>query len=208
MNTNKSEDASNFKKKKLQLVLASQSPRRQKVLKDNGYDFIVDVSHADEESIRPGNIKDKVLQTAKLKAETVAKRHDDSIIIGADTLVYFEGEEIGQQKDREKAKKILKKLLGKTHEVYTGLCIIVKEHGKIKKMIQDTVITKVTLKDVNENTLNGYIDTEQYKGKAGAYSLDDAEFKPFIDKIDGSYTNVMGLPIEKFKTILKKVQED
>ena len=193
---------------KLQLVLASQSPRRQNVLKDNGYDFIVDVSNADEESVRPANIKDKVLQTAKLKAETVAKRHDNSIIIGADTLVYFEGKEIGQQKDKKKAAETLKSLMGKTHEVYTGMYIILKKDKKIIKTMQDFDVTKVNLKNVSDIKLNEYIQADGYKGKAGAYHIGDPEFAPFVESIDGSLTNVMGLPIEKFKIILKKIQED
>lgn len=190
----------------MELILASQSPRRRKVLEDFGYKFTVDISHADEDSIKATDIKERVLGTAKLKAETVAKRHDNAIILAVDTLVYFNGREIGQQKSTEMALDTLKSLLGKTHEVYSGIYLVRTNHGKIVKTLHDTEISKVLLKNVSDVILHKYVHSGQYEGKAGAYNIGDQEFEPFIEKVDGSYTNVMGLPIEKVGEMIKKIQ--
>ena len=187
----------------MKIILASKSPRRKTVLEENGYEVEVDVSHADEDSMKAGDIREMVKAIAKLKAETVAKRHD-GVIVAADTMVYFNGKAIGQQKDRKEAGRTLRMLLGKTHEVYTGICIISK-NGDNQKIIQGLEMTKVKLRDVDEEELKRYIDADTYKGKAGAYSIDDPEFKSFIESIEGSYTNVMGLPIERFKKMMKEV---
>lgn len=186
----------------MKIILASRSPRRLKLLRDNGYDVSVDISHADEDLVKSDNVKEKVMDIARLKAETVAARHKDSIIIAADTLVYFEGQEIGQQKDKESAMKILKKLLGKTHEVYTGIYMINTKSGKF---VQDAVVSNVKLRNVSEDIISSYINSGQYKGKAAAYNIDDQEFVSFIESVDGSYTNIMGLPIEKIKPMLEVV---
>ena len=189
----------------MEFILASQSPRRKKILEDHGFKFIVDISNADEESVKAVNIKERVVETARLKAETVAKRHDDAIILAVDTLVYFEGKEIGQQKSVDTALKTLKNLLGKTHEVYSGIYLIKKRNGKIIKALQDTDISKVLLKKVDDKTLDAYVHSGQYKGKAGAYNISDPEFESFIEKIDGSYSNIMGMPIEKVEPMMKNI---
>jgi len=190
----------------MKLILASKSPRRKQILEDNGYDITVDISHANEDSVKADTIQNKVMQIAKLKANTVAKKHINGIIVAVDTLVYFEGKEIGQQKNPKDAMATLKKLIGKTHKVYSGVCIMVLKKGIITNIIQDFEVTNVKLKKINDNLLKEYVDAGHYQGKAGAYNIDDPEFKTFIDKIDGSYTNVMGLPIEKFKKVIKLVK--
>jgi len=183
------------------LILASRSPRRKKILEENGFNIEVDVSNADETSVKKDDIKDLVVDIARLKAETVAKRHKDSIIIAADTLVYFEGEEIGQQKNDADAEKTLRKLIGKTHEVCTGICII---DTSTNKMVQDLDIARITLKNVSDKVLMDYIKSGLYKGKAGAYNIDDPEFESFIEKVEGCESSIMGLPIENVKKLLKE----
>ncbi len=190
----------------MELILASQSPRRKQVLADRGYKFSVDVSHANEDSIHTEDVRDRVVQTAKLKAETVAKRHENAIILAIDTLVYFNGKEIGQQKTPESALHTLKSLLGKAHEVHSGIYMIKTSHGKIIQTLHNTEISKVVLRNVSDEVLSTYIHSGQYKGKAAAYNISDPEFKLFIDNVDGSYTNIMGMPIEKVELMLKKIQ--
>ena len=186
----------------MKLILASKSPRRKKILEDNGFEIEIDVSNADEKSVKKDNVNELVVEIAKLKAETVAKRHKNSIIIAADTLVYFDGKEIGQQESDEEAEKTLRKLLGKTHKVYTGICII---NTSTNKIIQDLDIAQITLKKVTDEVLMKYIKSGLYKGKAGAYNIDDPEFENFVEKIKGSETCITGLPIEKVKELLKKL---
>lgn len=185
------------------IILASKSPRRKEILESLGYKPFIDVSHVDEETPVFSNVKEKVVGLAKLKAEEVAKKYKEGIIIAADTLVYFEGKEIGQQKTDEEAQKILNEINGKKHEVYTGLYLI---NIKTKKILADYDISQVTLKKVKQDTINAYVKAGNYKGKAGAYNISDPEFESFIEKIEGSQTNIMGMPKEKIQIMIQKIK--
>jgi septum formation protein len=178
------------------IILASKSPRRKEILSQH-YDITVDVSGIDEEAVKRDKIEDLVEELARLKAKRVASRHSGSVIVAADTLVYFNKEEIGQAKDDADAERMLKKLLGKTHEVYSGICVIFDN-----LMLLDHEISKVTLKNVPDNVLKEYISSGLYKGKAGAYNINDPEFKIFVDKVEGCYFNIMGMPIKKVKKMI------
>ncbi|MDP2749973.1 MAG: Maf family protein [Nanoarchaeota archaeon] len=178
----------------MRIILASKSPRRKELLEKQGFEVVVDVSNVDEDSVLRDNVTELVMTLAKLKADVVAKRHKNSVVIAADTLVYFKGKEIGQQKSDAAAKKTLKRLMGNTHEVYTGIYIV---NTKTNHSLHDYDISKVTLKNVSNNVLQDYIKSGQYKGKAGAYNIADPEFESFIEKVEGSYTNILGLPVEK-----------
>jgi septum formation protein len=187
----------------MQIVLASKSVHRKKILEEHGYDIVVDVSHADEESVRTDDVKDYVMEVAKLKAETVAKRHRDAIIIASDTLVYFEGERIGKARNEAEARKVIWRLVGKTHEVYSGLCIINTKTGEV---LQDFEISRVALKKMSDAELERYIQSGQYKNKAGCYNIDDPEFESFIEEVEGCRLNVKGLPIKKVEKMLEVIQ--
>lgn len=187
----------------MQLVLASKSFHRKKILEEHGYDIIVDISHADENSIKLDDVKEYVMEVAKLKAKTVAKRHKDSIIIASDTLVYFEGERIGKAKSDEEARKITRKLSGKTHEVYSGLCVINTTTGDI---LQDFDVSKVTLKKMSDKDLETYVRSGKYKEKAGCYNIDDPEFESFIENVEGCKLNVKGIPIKKVEKMIEIIK--
>lgn len=187
--------------RKIKIVLASKSPRRKEILEKQGYEVVVDVSNADEDSVENEDVKNLVMEIAKLKAETVAKRHSNAIIVAADTLVYFEGKEIGQQKTGSEAEKTLRKLFGRTHEVYSGLCVINTSTGN---MLQDYEISYVTLKNVSDEALKEYLASGQYRGKAGAYNIADPEFESFVDNVKGSFSNIMGLPIKKVDRMINQ----
>ena len=152
----------------MEIILASQSPRRKQILESEGYDITVCPSDFDERSVKIDDLKELVLELAKQKALIVAKDYPNSIILAADTMVYFQGKEIGQIEDPAEAKDVLRSLMGKTHEVFTGVCVM-----KNKTILQDLVISKVTLKTVSDDILNSYVDSGLYKGKAGAYNIDD-----------------------------------
>lgn len=183
----------------MDIVLASKSPRRKEVLEQQGFKVTVDVSKVDEEAVKKEDVKDLVMELARLKAKTVAERHENSIVVGADTLVYFEGEQIGQQDSDEAAERMLRRLMGNTHEVFSGICVINTKTGEI---LQDLEISKVTLNDVSDEILKGYIASGQYKGKAGAYNIDDPEFESFVGDVEGCRLNIKGMPIEKIKKMI------
>ncbi len=187
----------------MKLILASNSASRKEILSTKGYDFVVDPSDFDESKIKNDNIKDLVLELAKQKAISVANRHDYGIIIAADTLVYFEGEKIGQKTNEQDALDVLKRLNGKTHEIFTGICII---NASNNMMLRDSVTTYVTLKQIPESDLEAYIKAGFYKGRAGCYNISDPGFENFVADVKGSYLNIRGMPIEKIKEMLEVIQ--
>jgi len=189
----------------LKIVLASKSPRRKELLEELGFKVHVDVSNFDENSVNEKDIRKLVMMISEGKARAVADNHKNSIIVAADTVVYFEGEVIGQQHNDSNAEKTMRKLLGKPHEVYTGITII---NTSTRKVLQDTERSVVYLKKVHNEILMAYIKSGQYKGKAGAYNIADPEFESFVEKIEGSHSNIMGLPIEKVKTMIETISKE
>jgi len=188
----------------MNIILASQSPRRKRLLEEAGLKIIMDPSHADERSIKDKDLRKLVLRISELKAKTVAKRHKDSIIVAADTMVYFDNKEMGQPKNKNDARKMLKELRGKTHEVGTGITVI---NTKTGKMLQDVDVSKVILKNVSDERIEKYLDTGLYAGKAGAYNIRDPEFGSFIKEYEGNYTNIAGLPVEKTLKLIDKIKK-
>ncbi len=188
----------------MKLILASKSPRRKDIMEKNGFEITIDPSLIDEDASDISDPTERVKEIARRKAVEVAVRHSDSIIVAADTFVWFEGREIGQQETDEDAYSTMKRLLGKTHEVYTGICIINTGTGLI---LQDTDCSEVTLKDVSEDVLRQYITSGKYKGKAGAYCITDPEFESFVGKVKGSWNNILGLPVWKTRKMIDEVSE-
>lgn len=121
-----------------------------------------------------------------------------SIVIGSDTIVYFEGEVLGKPTSREEASAILNRLSGKQHEVYSGVCICTD--GMSETFF---VKTKVTFRDIADDLLELYLDTGESMDKAGAYGI-QAHALAFIEKIEGSYSNVVGLPVDSLLIALQK----
>jgi len=186
----------------VKIVLASKSPRRKTLLEEMGYLVDVDVSNFDEDSVEHANAVDLVMEIAKQKGLTVKERHADSIIVTADTMVFSNGEPIGQQKTDQEAIAILKQLCGHTHEVITGVCIINTSNNK---MIQGSDSSEVTLKQMSDEKIQEYVKSGLYKGKAGSYNIADPEFESFIEEVKGDYPNIMGLP-KKVKGMIEKVK--
>ena len=187
----------------MKIVIASKSPRRKELMEKFGYSIIVDPSHANEDSIQNTDVRELTKELAKLKAETVAGKYKDAIIIGIDTLVYHEGEQIGQQKTKEEAYNTIKKLMGKKHSIYSGVYIINTANGKTASGSEKS---NIVLKTVSEKELKKYINTEIWKGKAGAYDTADPEFANFILDIEGCEYNIRGLPIMKIRELLENVK--
>jgi septum formation protein len=181
-----------------QIILASKSPRRKRILEQVGVKFTVDVSEFDEESVSFKSSKEMVEKLSLEKAKVVAKRHADAIIIAADTTVVMEGEIIGKPKSVADAKRILRKFSGKTHTVITGFTII---GGK--KTLTDSVASKVKFKKLTKDEIDVYVATGEPMDKAGGYGIQD-KAGLFIEAIEGDYFNVVGLPLLAVSEALKK----
>lgn len=189
----------------MRIVLASGSLHRKEILERAGYEVIVDPSSMDESSVKKSDVKELVMELARGKAEIVAKRHPNSVIIAADTLVYFNGRQIGQSHDDASALNMLRMLLGKRHEVHSGLCVINTTNGK---KIQQHDVSYVTLRNVSDKTLREYIASGRYRRKAGAYNIDDPEFVSFVEDVEGSHGNIKGLPAGKVEMMINRAMEE
>ena len=176
-------------------ILASKSPRRNELLKMLIPNFIVEVSNVDESKIKetPYKLSEKL---SYLKAKAIFKKHPDATVIAADTIVILNNEILGKPKDEQDAFRMLKELSNNVHDVVTGFTIMSQD-----KCITKSVLTKVYFNELTDELINAYIATKSPLDKAGAYGIQDKKF-PLIKNIDGSYYNVMGLPIEEMKNYL------
>lgn len=177
------------------IILASQSPRRQELLKLITSDFEIKVSNVDE--ILPDKImpKEAVMYLSKIKAEPFAD--SDDIVIGADTVVALDGKILGKPKSEENAKEMLKFLSGRTHSVFTGVTL-----ASDKKTKTFAVETKVKFFELTNEEIDAYIKTKEPFDKAGAYGI-QGYGSLLVEKIDGDYFNVVGLPVSTLARELK-----
>ena len=187
-----------------QLVLASQSPRRKQLLKALGLSYVAEDPDADEEHPLTEGVEEIICRNALNKAASIATRlaNPKNIIIGADTLVVLGSESIGKPKAPEDVKATLKKLSGVTHEVYTGLALLSPHYG----CRQSVVRTSVTFRVLSSQEIENYAKTREPYDKAGSYAVQGLGML-FIEKIEGSYTNVMGLPLEKLLEEMEALTE-
>ncbi len=163
-----------------------------------GYKFDVVVSQIDESVFPAENIAsaEYARQLAFAKANDIAGKYPDSIVIGADTVVDFEGKIIGKPSDAKHAEEITRKLFSKPHKVITGLAIVCKSRSLKIVEAETTIVYPRKLTDAQ---IAGHIKSGIWRDKAGAYSISDND--PFVDHIDGSMTNVMGMPMELLKRL-------
>jgi septum formation protein len=187
------------------IVLASASPRRQILLKQIGLKFIVHPSGVDEDSIQSNSPADHVLTLSKKKAMEVAKNYNDAIVISADTIVVLDGEIINKPRDSDEAIQMLKKLSGKTHQVYTGFTILDTKTGKF---ICDFEVTEVKFRELSEEEIKEYVATGSPLDKAGAYGIQDDYGAVFVERINGCFYNVVGFPLTKFYLRMKEFLAD
>lgn len=177
------------------IILASQSPRRQELLKLITSDFEIKVSNVDEtlpDKITP---KEAVMYLSKIKAEPFAD--GDDIVIGADTVVALDGKILGKPKNEENAKEMLRFLSGRTHSVFTGVTL-----ASNKKTKTFAVETKVKFFELTNEEIDAYIKTKEPFDKAGAYGI-QGYGSLLVEKIDGDYFNVVGLPVSTLARELK-----
>lgn len=179
------------------LVLASTSPRRRELLGLLGLPFEVVASRYDEDLLPPDGLTpaEYVTRLARGKASEVAARtEDDALVIGADTTVILDGATLNKPADGEDAHRMLRLLSGRTHQVYTGLCLIGVQNGIAGNVQTDHAVTDVTFDTLTDATIAAYVATGEPLDKAGAYGIQGKALS-FIPGIQGDYFNVVGLPV-------------
>lgn len=184
------------------IILASASPRRKDLLTQAGYAFDIAPSNVDEEAFSSdGHTSARYTEILALaKARDVAPRYPARIVLGADTIVDCEGEIIGKPTDERDAERITKKLFSRPHQVITGLALIRLADG-VEIVRSD--ITTVYPRQLSDEQIAGHIAGGTWEGKAGAYGIQETGDE-FVDRIEGSFTNVMGLPMELLQHLLEK----
>jgi septum formation protein len=176
---------------KHKIILASNSPRRRYLLRQAGIEFDVIPSNFDESRVAMQDPFQYVRTLSQAKAGDIAAQYPDRWIIGADTIVLIHGKVLGKPKDQSAARTMLEQLSGQTHQVYTGytICCIGRH-----KSYTDVVITDVTFKKLTNDEIKWYTCTDEPFDKAGAYAIQGLGTF-LVERINGSYTNVVGLPV-------------
>jgi septum formation protein len=186
---------------KQKIILATTSPRRHGLAQTMGLDFEVVPSNYEEDMAKKMKPKDMVMAFSYGKATDVAKKFQEGIVIGVDTIVVFNGKNLGKPKTKEEAFKMLMSYSGKKQQVYSGVCLIDCKTGKT---IRDCEITEVYFRKMDDEEIRRYIATGEPMDKAGAYGIQGLS-SIFIKKLNGCYFNVMGFPIHNIYKNLKKL---
>ena len=185
------------------LILASSSPRRAALLRQLGLDFEVIPSSVDEYVNGYKSPIKLVLSLSQQKAREVAGKVAEGIIVGADTLVVFDGKQLGKPRDKMEAKEMLRKLSGNEHCVYTGFTLV---HMPSRTWVSDYEVTRVKFRELSPAEIDAYVKSGSCFDKAGAYGIQDDFGAVFVERIDGCYYNVVGFPLTKFYVTLQKFQ--
>ncbi|NQU94866.1 MAG: septum formation protein Maf [Candidatus Omnitrophica bacterium] len=188
----------------MKIVLASASKRRSKILESCGIPHRVAKSGVSEKMDRKKGAKFNVLHNARIKAEKIADRYKKSVIIGADTLVLLGKRIIGKPKTRKEAKLLLRAFSGKKMLVYTGLCVIDSKTGKSASAVD---ISRVCVRKLSRGEINKFVKIAGPHDKAGGFSIEGPGAFIF-DNINGSFYNVLGLPMIKLGELFRKLGVD
>ena len=183
----------------MKVILASASPRRKEILQNTKLNFDIQKSDIEEVILENESPESMVVRLAYEKAFDVAKRNTDRLVIGADTIVALDNEVLGKPKDQNEAYQMIKRLSNKTHKVITGISLI---NLKENKIIKDYVVSFVTFKDLSEDSIKDYINTNESLDKAGAYGI-QGYGALLVKNIQGDYFNIVGLPISRLSDLLK-----
>ncbi len=183
------------------LILASTSPRRAALLKQIGLNFLIKVSAVDETPLPGLTPPELVGLLAERKATAAARKLHDGIVIGADTVVVWQGQVLGKPKNGDEAFEMLSKLQGSCHEVYTGIALIDVSSGEV--LVQHEK-TRVCFRSLDEREIRLYVASGEPLDKAGAYGVQGLA-AIFITGIEGCYTNVVGLPLARLSLMLKQL---
>lgn len=186
----------------MKIILASGSPRRQKLLSALGYDFEVVTPVVREENMPGESPEDHVKRLSRLKAESVARQYPDSLVVGADTIVVLDGRILGKPKSKGEAKSMLELLSDKTHIVYTGLSMIISTTDIVRSEYDST---RVTFNKLSPEDIDRYLESGESLDKAGAYGIQGmGSF--LVDSYDGELDTVIGFPSKLFKKMYEEVR--
>ena len=182
------------------VILASASPRRKEILSLLGFPFTVVPSNVSEDlDVENDDFEGYARKLAAMKTQAVANDEPDSIVIGADTIVVHEGKLYSKPESKEQAQAFLKELSGKTHTVITGVGLFMDD-----QLRTFSVETKVTFRELDDLLINAYVESGDPMDKAGGYGIQTAGAL-LVEKIDGDYYNVMGLPIAKLTEHMREL---
>jgi septum formation protein len=184
------------------IILASASPRRKELLKKIVKNFRISPSRIKESSLSAKTPEAFAVKAAIAKAKDIALKHCNAVVIGADTIVVLGKKILGKPRTKREAIAMLKSLAGRTHRVITGIAVVDSETFKT---YADYEVTKVKMRKVSEKEIVDYVKSGKPMDKAGSYGIQEIE-EIFIDKIDGDYDNVVGLPVRKLKKLLCEIK--
>ncbi len=184
------------------LILASQSPRRRQLLEQAGYEFRVVVPHESAEcGICSRETPPQLVgRLAFQKARDVALRCDQGLILGCDTVAECCGQILGKPSNQEHARQMLRLMRGRTHHVYSGICLWRRPDDQTWG---DVVVTRLVMDPLPDDQLEAYLETEAWIGKAGAFGYQDG--LDWVHVVEGSESNVVGLPLERLAALLEEV---
>jgi septum formation protein len=181
-----------------QFVLASRSPRRESLLREAGYQFIIDPADVDEDDYPPEVMPaDLASRLARMKSFAVAARRPNEIVLGADTVVAFGDKVLGKPKDAADAKRMLRLLSGTTHVVITGVSLICRDKDFHEEKRE---LSGVRMRELRDDEIEKYVQSNEWVGKAGGYGIQDND--PFVKCMWGCHSNVVGLPMKLVQVML------
>jgi len=181
------------------LLLASKSPRRQEILAAVGWGFEAIAADIDETRFAFEDAVNYVKRLARTKAETLSARFPDRLVVGADTVVVVDGEILGQPRDDDDARRMLRLLSGKWHEVLTGVALM-----KAERCVVEHETTRVRFSEMSAEEIDWYVGGGEPRGKAGAYGIQGSAAL-FIKEIEGDYFNVVGLPVRLVLELSRRI---
>lgn len=187
------------------LILASSSPRRKKLLRQAGLSFVVRLSDVEERFQLTESPAQNAKRIALEKALSVRDSLKSGIIVGADTIVVLGKKILGKPRNKEEARRMLRRLSGKTHRVYTGFALVDVKTGRRYAGVEKT---SVTFRRLGADEIRRYVASGSPMDKAGAYGIQDDYGAVFVEKVEGCFYNVMGFPLSRFITVLKQFVRD
>lgn len=197
----------------MKIILASNSPRRRELLSGLGFEYEVRTIPGLDESYPAGLTMEEIPQYISRKKAAAYRLEDDELLITADTIVYLDGEVLGKPRNEEEAKQMLRKLSGRTHQVVTGVtlkalpCLLPKEQEDIDEatLYSFSSVSQVTFAQLTETEIDHYVTHYRPMDKAGSYGIQEWIGYIGVTSIEGSYFNVMGLPVQRLYSEMKKL---
>lgn len=185
------------------IILASASPRRKELLTGLGLDLRIEPSAIEEPALKPGETPGAyVIRAARMKTREVARRHPQGLVLGADTIVVSGNRHLGKPASDAEAGRMLCRLSGRWHEVFTGICLI---DGAAGRSGAASCRSRVHMRRLSRREIDWYLSTGEHRDKAGAYAI-QGYASIFVDRIEGCYFNIVGFPISTFTRLCRRLK--